>query len=269
MTLVHELNQTARNDETPLEEALEREEAAVETLIKQATKYLTALKAWKKAAQQGNVTNRAKQADLACSLAPQLVSATTEAAAGWAFDATQWLGSEAWIREIEEACNRISVRTLREGEALICPPVVVRAQPSRGAVKIGKDVDPCIRPAVVASTLKTIRDRKSASGSAEFLECLYGVWKHMRTKDTPVARFRDIYAQYSMTPGWKKENPEQAFGQSLYALQRSGLTMTKKGILYQMEWPSGNAKDKDLFTVYAEDGKPIRYYGIRFVETEE
>lgn len=247
------------------DEALREDEERVDALLKSAKKYLAALQAWKKSAQTGNYVARQKAVETARQTAPTLSSPVEDAADAWSYDVAAWLQTDA-LREIQEAGSRIGLRTLRDGETLVAPPVVVRAIPTRNALKIGKDNRTNLRPRVVAEELKKLRDRKSAAGSAEFLECLYGIWRKVSSKENPAARFRDIYDYFSLTPGWKKDNPEGAFGQSLYALQTSGLRMTRKEVPFQIEWPSGNVKDKDLFTVYAEDGKPLRYYAIRFME---
>ena len=157
------------------------------------------------------------------------------------------------------------LRVLEEGETLISSPLVVRAVPGRAALSLGKVVWPALRPRVAAAELKRLRERAAAGNSQEFADSLFAACRHL-TSDAPAPfmRFKDIYALFALTPGWKKDNPEAAFGQLIYALHRSGLSATRAGRKFEFEYPSGNVKDRDVFTVIAEDGRPIRYWGVQF-----
>jgi hypothetical protein len=117
---------------------------------------------------------------------------------------------------------------------------------------------------VVAAELKRLRERMALANSQEFVDCLFAKWERLTKAGEPVAKFRDIYAQFCETPGYKKDTPEAAFGQAIYALHRSEIRATRKGRTFEFITPSANYKEKDVFTVIAEDGRPIRYYGIRF-----
>jgi hypothetical protein len=248
-----------------LEEALQEHEEQVDTLLRDANRYVSALKAWKKACQAGHLGNRQKAAAQAEEMAKGLPDPASETAVGWDFDARAYLESEDWRKEVQTtAAERLGLRVLEEGETLISSPVVVRALPGRGAVQIGKVNWPQIRPRMVAAELKRLRDRTAAANSLEFLESLEAAAGRITRDDDPVAKFRDIYDLFSVTPGWKKDNPPAAFGQAIYALHRSDIRATRKGRSFEIVYPSGNAKDRDMFLVIAEDGKPIKYYGIRF-----
>lgn len=247
-----------------LEDALQEQEERVDVLLKSAARYLGVLKAWKKACQTGHIGNRQKAATQAAEMAPALVPPTTEAAVAWEFDVRDYLESEAWRQELQAAADKHGLRLLPEGANLISSPVIVRAQSGRGILQLGKVNWPTIHPALTAAELKRLRDRTSGANSQEFLESLYAVWNRENKEGHPVARFRDIYDLFCLTPGWKKENPPAAFGQSIYALHRSGIRETRAGRTVEIEYSSGNAKDKDIFTVYSEDGLTLRYYGIRF-----
>jgi hypothetical protein len=249
--------------EGAFDEALDIDLERVDALVRSAEKYVKAVRAWKKACQSGNVDARQKAAAQARDLVPGLGDATIEAADAWTFDVTAWLEGDAWIRDLKAAAAKSGLRTIVDGDTLVVPPVVVSS--SRRALKIGlKRAWPSLRPRVVVEELKRLRDRRTAAGAQEFLECLYGAWQHLSSADLPVARFRDIYALFALTPGWKKENSEMAFGQAVYALQRSDVRTTRKGAFFTIEYATGNVREKDIFTVYAEDGSPRRYYGIRF-----
>lgn len=248
-----------------LEEALQEHEQRVDALIKSAKRYESALKAWKKACQLGHMANRQKQSALAVELAPTLASPTEQASVAWDFDIRSYLESAEWRDEIRTAAiERHDLRVIDDGDELISSPVIVRSQPARNSVQIGKVNWPALRPRVVAAELRRLRDRNTASNSQEFLESLYQACKHTSGKVAKFVKFREVYDMFCVTPGYKKDNPPAAFGQQIYALHRSGIRTTKAGIPFDIDTPSGHPKERDIFSVIAEDGKTIRYYGITF-----
>ena len=248
-----------------LEDALQTQEEQVDDLLKSATKYLAALKSWKKACQIGHLGNRSKAAAQAVEQAPALAPPVSEAADAWLFDIREYLESGNWREELRTAAEKQGLRALEEGENLISSPLVVRAVPGRSALTLGKTHWPALRPRVVAAELKRLRERVNSGNSQEFMESLFAVSQRLSPDESaPFAKFRDIYDLFSLTPGWKKDNPPAAFGQAIYALHRSGLLTTRAGRKFEFEYPSGNAKDRDIYTVIAENGRPIRYYGIQF-----
>jgi hypothetical protein len=250
-----------------LEEALREDEERVAELLKSAGKYLSALKAWKRACGSGHVAGRQKAASTAAELVPTLVGPVEEAAGAWEFDLRAYLEGDEWRRELQEAAAKQGLRTFEEGEDLVCSPVLVQAQPGRGTLLIGKTSHNTLRPSVVASELRRLRDRVSSARSQEFLEGLLAAAQHLNGKASgPIfAKLRDIYDLFCLTPGYKKENPAAAFGQSVFALHLSEVRATKSGRAFQIQSPSSKVKERDVFTILREDGVPVRYYGIQFL----
>jgi hypothetical protein len=248
-----------------LEDALQTQEEQVDDLLKSAAKYLAALKSWKKACQTGHLGNRQKAAAQAVELAPALSVPASETAEAWQFDVRAYLESADWREELKAAAEKQGLRALEEGDNLVSSPLVIRAVPGRSALALGKVNWPALRPKVVAAELKRLRERANSGNSQEFADSLFAVAQRLNpTIDAPFTKFRDIYELFSLTPGCKKDNPPAAFGQAIYALHRSGLQTTRAGRKFDFEYPSGNVKDREIYTVIAEDGRPIRYYGIQF-----
>ena len=77
-------------------------------------------------------------------------------------------------------------------------------------------------------------------------------------------KLKDVYELFCLTPGWKKENPLGAFAQNVYGVHRLGVATTRKGRRCEFIFPSGNAKERDVLSVIADDGRVIRYYGVEF-----
>lgn len=247
-----------------LEEALQEHEERVDALLRAANKYAGALKAWKKACQIGHIGNLQKAAALAEELGGDLPETTREAKNAWAFDTRAYLEGEEWRKELQAAAARFSLRILEDEDTLISSPVTVRAQPARATLALGRTTWPALRPRVVAVELKRLRDRTANANSQEFVESLFGACRHLGDQGNLFARFRDIYDLFCLTPGYKKENPPAAFGQQLYALHRSEVRTTRGGSKFEIEYATGNVKERDIFTVLAEDGRPVRYYSIWF-----
>ena len=248
-----------------LEEALKEQEIQVDGLLKSANKYVGALKAWKKACQIGHIGNLQKAAAQSEELVGGLPIPTAEVKSAWTFDVRSYLEGEEWRKDIQDVAQaKFNLRIVEENETLISSPVVVRSQPGSNRLVLGKVAWPTLQPAVVAAELKRLRDRAAGANSQEFLDGLYAAAQHLTKEANPLVRFKDIYDLFALTPGWKKENPPAAFGQAIYALHRSEIRATRAGRRFEIEYPSGNAKDKDLFIVMDEDGRPLRYYAIQF-----
>jgi hypothetical protein len=248
-----------------LEDALQEQEERVDALIKSAKKYTAALSAWKKACKTGHMANRQKQASLANELVATLVEPTNEASDSWDFDVRSYLESAQWRKELRAAAlNRHELRTIEDGELLISSPVVVRAQPARNSVQIGKVNWPNLHPQLVAAELKRLRDRTAAANSQDFLEALHRTCLRSTRPEVMFVKFREVYDRWCDTPGYKKETPPAAFAQQIYALERSGIRTTKAGNRFSFVTPSGHPKERDILSVISEDGQTLRYYGIEF-----
>lgn len=248
-----------------LEQALQEHEDQVDALMKAANRYVSALKAWKKACQIGHIGNLQKAAAQSEELIGALPETTGQTRSHWDFDLRSYLSEDHWRKELQEiAAERYNLRTVPEEDVLISSPITVHSQPNRNALAFGKVNWPAIRPRVVAAELKRLRDRTASANSQEFAESLLGACQYLDKKDQPFARFRDIYDLFCLTPGYKKENSPAAFGQQIYALQRSDIRATRSNRKFEIEYATGAAKAKDIFTVTAEDGRQIRYYSIWF-----
>jgi len=237
----------------------------VDGLLKSIAKYVKAVKAWKTASKAGHIGNIQKFAAIADDLSRKLPDSACEVRHAWDFDVRSYLERDEWITELREvAATRTSLRTIVDEDSLISSPVTVRSVPARGVLLLGKASWPSIRPRVVADQLKRLRERTLAANSQAFLESLYGAGEHISGKKQMFVKFREVYDLFCLAPGYKKDNSLAAFGQQIYALNRSGLRTTRAGRNVAFELPSGNFKESDIFTVIAEDGHPMRYYGISF-----
>ena len=249
-----------------IELAWQEDEKRADELLKAANKYLGALKSWKKACQVGHVANRQKALQQAEDNFNQMINPVSDASDSWKFDVAEYLSGDTWKQELISIGKEKYGLNIQEDDAgnLVSSPVVLRSQSGRNSILIGRQNWTQIRPSVVATELKRLKDRTSASNSSEFLESLFAAYQRLKTHESLHVKFQDIYDLFSITPGWKKENPLLVFGQAIYALHLSSLTTTRSGISFQMVYPTGTYKEKDVWNIISEDGRPIRYYGILF-----
>jgi len=248
-----------------LEEALLEQEQQVDALIKSAKKYTSALSAWKKSCQTGNVITLQKSSVLASELVKTLSEPVSDASSAWTFDLRTYLESGAWRDELVAACVVSGHRVIVEGDTLVSPPLIIRAQPGSGRLLLGKAAWPTLHPVPTAAYLKALSE-KSAPTSAmqQFLNFLYEAAKRLTPHGNNYATFKDIYELYSYAPGWAKENSKAAFAQQIYLLDRSEVRATKDSKSFHLDGPTGTHKPADLFSVIADDGNPVPYYGVWF-----
>ncbi len=247
-----------------LEETLQEHDVWLEDLQKACNRLATAAKAWRKASAEGDLAMRDKAQALVEELLPQVAQKSQDAKESWDFDAREYLEGDRWRQELVSAGEKAQLLVLQDASHLVAPPVLVRSLPGRTALQIGKKAWSKLRPKVVVAELKRLRDKKASGGAQEFLEHLYQAWKDLPRKGAPMVTFREIWERFAQAPGWKKENPRPDFGLQIHALARSDVRLTRDGKRFTFEFPSAKARESDIFTVYREDGSPVRYYGIEF-----
>jgi len=242
------------------------EEERVDGLLKEANRYVSSLKAWKRACVTGHFNDRQKASSLAAQMAPDLAEPVTQAASAWNVDVREYLSGDQWRKDVmtTAASERFGLRVAEENDTLVSSPVIVRAQAGRGVLQINRQNWPHLRPRAVAAELKRLRDRTGSANSAEFLESLFAVWNSQKASKPVYLKFREIYDMWILTPGWKRENPLAKFAQDVYALNLASIDATRAGKRFEFIRPSANPKLNEIITVIAEDGRPISYLGIRF-----
>lgn len=254
-------------DDSGLEAALSEQAHAVDEAIAHATRYVNALKAWKKACDTGHLAARTKASQAAAEQAPGLPGLTQRAVAVWSFDARAYLESAAWRDELRLACDAIGLRAEEDEESLVVPPVVVTSDPARLRLMLGRTGWQAVRPQTAAAHLKQLHERASSEkASQQFVNWLYEAVRYLN-RSTPgekYARFRDIYDMFARAPGWRRENPEAKFAQQIYQLSRSSVRTARDGKAFGYEFPPSKSRKQDIFTVVSDDGQAIDYYGIWF-----
>lgn len=244
-----------------LEPLLEAQDVALVRLLKEANGLVLLVKKWQKASAAGDFSALDKTGPEALRSAEALTARVRETEKGWRPEG-DYLSDGHWLDEIEELARiAADVRVLRDGESLVAPPSVVRAQ--GGYLKLNGETRKGIRPSLLLQELRKIAVRQPAGGK-DFLQSLYAAWQGRPDKANSTLRFRDAYDLFALAPGWRAENSENAFAQRLYALHASDVYATRDGTPYSLQEPSGKVGPKDVFRVRGRDGREISYYGIGF-----
>ncbi|MCK6499699.1 MAG: hypothetical protein L6Q38_09495, partial [Nitrospira sp.] len=203
-----------------LDNAFAHHEGEVDLLLKSAQQFISALKGWKRACVEGSVGDRQKHSERAVAISTLIEPSVREAASGWSFNARDYLASDDWHNELIEAASRhpSTPNILSEGSELVCPPVVIRSEPGRASLRLGKARWTKLRPRKVIDELLRIRQRSEKQNVQEFLDSLWTATQYLNRgkqleTNTAYAKLRDIYDLFCLTPGWKKENSETAFAQ--------------------------------------------------------
>src|SRR5580658_5961027 len=221
------------------------------------------MSAWKKACRSGNVASLQKSSASAAELAKLLPEPTAEVAGTWNFDVRSYLESDDWREELQAACAEIGHRVMEDGDTLVSPPLIVRAQPGQSRLLLGKVGWPALHPKGTAAYLKKLSE-KSVSPAAlqQFLTKIYNASRKVSRQANDYATFKDIYDLFCFAPGFEKENTKASFAQQIYALDCSEVRSTRDNKRFHLEQPS--AQQKTDYSVIAEDGTPIQYYAIWF-----
>lgn len=250
-------------------EALSQHGNNIQPVLKIGRELQKALKGWQQAQLDGNCGDIQKFSEQVVALSAKLADPAETAANSWDFDAKEYLSSSSWLSELAEEASKdgSGIRAFTGTNELVCSPVVVRADPTRQALKIGKKAWKKMRPELVVAELKKISTASAGVNNQAFLESLLVATQYLN-KEKPEgiisAKVRDIYELYCKAPGWKKENPELSFAQSLHSLHKSGVQVSRSGTKLEFGWPTGQHKANDVFTVIAADGRPINYYDLYF-----
>jgi hypothetical protein len=248
-----------------IEEALAEHEVYVDELLKVFKKYSSAVNAWKGACKTGNTVVIQKSAAIAEELVKQLEEPTNIAAKSWIFDTRAYLESDEWRAELKAKCKDVhQLRVFEEDETLVVPPVIIKAEPGKSRIVLGRENWPTLHPEFTAAYLKKLNAKPpSVPASQQFLDSVYEGCKRYHPTDLSI-RFAELYNHWCGAPGWKKENTKASMAQRIYELNRSGIQTTKDQKEFRTEGPVGKYSERDVFEIVGADGKLERYYSIWF-----
>lgn len=184
------------------------------------------------------------------------------------FDHAAYLASRDYLTELIAAADSMGVHLHDIAGALYGFPVILKVNPKRRSLSIGKTRSEHLRPIAVARTLKKLQAPAGRQGEDRFLEDLYGAYQLITSLSNPEAGPGRVIAlslvYRSLTLRSSVPYSRQDFGIDLYRLDRSGLQTTRDGAQLALPASTGTKDVSETFLVVTEHGQEKRYYGLSF-----
>jgi hypothetical protein len=189
------------------------------------------------------------------------------------FEEEAYLASEAFLHELAEAARTAGVRALLGENTLYSYPLVVKVQPQKRSLLLGKHRESCLRPTFVAQRLRKHQIETGRIAEASFLEVLYTAYALLtrdresgNTLSGKVVPLTDVYGVLTMLPQASREYTRHDFSVDIYRLDRSRIQRTKSGAFITFPASTGTRATSGTFCITGETGQELRYYGVAFQE---
>lgn len=189
------------------------------------------------------------------------------------FEEEAYLASEAFLNELAEAARAAGVRAFLGENTLYSYPLVVKVQPQKRSLLLGKHRESCLRPTFVAQRLRKHQIETGRIAEATFLEVLYTAYallvKDRESGNTllgKVVPLTDVYGVLTMLPQVSRDYSRHDFSVDIYRLDRSRIQRTKTGACITFPASTGTRATSGTFCITGETGQELRYYGVAFHE---
>ena len=252
-----------------LEDAFFEQEKAASAWLDAAKKQVAAVSRLQKAVTEGNARDHEKLRASALGAA-ELASRAADGYPALEFDSGDYLTpGGGWISELQSAADRAGVSVFERDGVIFAYPVLVRAEPELGAVRIDKALLFSLRPSVVAGVLKKLQARDPKARPERFIETLFSAYELVRGDgylDIPLTK---IYETLTLLPGSEKEYTLLDFTRDLYFLDVSGVTRTKKNFALSLPASTSTREKKvKLLPFVDRQGREKLYATIQFTPGE-
>ena len=253
-----------------LTEDLDAYAGTVSAWAAQVKRELTAVQRLEKAVAAGNLRDIEKLRQAARSAAGDAAERAM-ACTRLEVDAAAYLApGGGFIPELLEAAERAGVRLFERDGVIFSYPVLVRVEPELTAVRIDKALDPTLRPAALAATLKKLQARDPKARPERFVETLFQAYELLRARanvgeayiDVPLVEMYDVL---TLMPGSEREYTLLDFTRDIYFLDTSDVRETRKG--FQVSFPASTAtreKRAKLLPFVDRNGGEKLYATIKF-----
>ena len=248
-------------------QALDDYAPAVNAWLEAAKKEVAAVARLQKAVAAGNVRDLEKNRQSALNAA-EIAAERAESCPPFEFDLNAYLRDE-FTDELKEAAHNAGVRLYERDGTIFSYPLLVRAEPELGALRIDKRLEPNIRPELLAAQLKKAQSVEPKSRSDRFIETLYAAYdlvlKSMQVEGNIDISLGRIYEVLTLLPGANKDYTLLDFTRDLYALDTSGISETKMGS--QLSFTASTAsreRSSKALPFVTRDGHEKQYVAVRF-----
>lgn len=254
-----------------LETALARSEADADAALKAAATLTKALKRFRNVVHEGNlrdISGALAGVEQALSTVQQRVEAAQR---GWDFDEADYFGSGAYTRELLETAARLNVQVFEQDDRLYSYPALVRVLASERTVLIDRARERRLRPSLLVSHLRDLRDRPARFKPQAFLDALFGAYRVLVQRHGRDAlqlgrteRLVDLYEVLTLLPGQSREYSRQEFARDVYLLDQSGVVETRDGYVVRFPASTGTKAPSGVLTAISRSGQEQTYWGIAF-----
>ncbi|GAC1542066.1 MAG: hypothetical protein NVS3B12_29910 [Acidimicrobiales bacterium] len=251
-----------------MEDGLDALETDIDLAIKAVSAVARELKKAKAAAAGGTVRDLRRLLDSAGSLVDEAAEAVSTAERDWDFDATEYLSSGRWAKEVIAAASARGLSVAESDERLVCYPSLLKVLPTDAAIEIDRRRERRLRPSVVVEALAAAQGRPARFRPEPFLEALedaYG-WVVQRGGERTwgsVVRLVDVWSVLTLLPGAARDYTRPEFARDLYLLDQSGKTAARSGRTLRFAASTGT-KSAGVLTTVTADGRPVNYWGVAF-----
>ena len=253
-------------------------EQAADATQKAAARLVSAAKALKKAAREGNIAAIRRAPDKLGEALEEARQEVERAGASWPFSESEEADylKDGYAAELQAVSAEKGLGLYERDGQLISPPSILRILPDRRSVVLDRKSRSTIRPSWLAEFLLRNKGKSSGFTPAQFLEALYAVYADitgpsalMSKQGGGVVPLARIYRLMTALPGIGRNYDRMDFGRDLYVLDSKGPHRTKKGAEVSFSASGGKYRPRDLFYFVVPNGDSIDYYGIRFRENAE
>ena len=259
------------------ERAFEDTEQGSDAIQEAAKEFTTLSRQLRKASKEGNIT-AIKRVQSRLGDAEAALRQAVAAASAWPFrdDEEERYLNDGYAAELRSAARMQGLEIHEQEGRLLSFLSVVRVLPGKRAVRIDKKQVATLRPSHLVQLLIENRKRGGGISPPAFLEALYKVYSEIvgnepperLVKAGPVVRLARIYALFTSLPGVKRDYEAVHFARDLYLLEDKGPRRTRNGAKVSFHASTGARGSSGTFAFVGPDGQEVRYYGIKFTETD-
>ena len=255
--------------------AFDRDLAEVD---RHAKAVMGSVRALRKSAALGTLTNLDKAFDQAPRQIELLQAALATARAGFAYDVEADMESGAYTAELRAAAAAAGVVLIERDGRLSAFPLLLKLEPRVAAVRIGARLDRRLNPAVLADVLRKAQSTQTFR-PVQVLERMFAAYRHIAPgllsgwRDTtpgpgPVVPLLDLHDALTLLPEAEAAYPREAFACDLLRLNRAPDTATRAGHGFALS-ASTATKGRNLLRVYDEAGAETLFAGISFTRASQ
>lgn len=241
-------------------------ERSIDGIIRNVTAASSRARKAKRGVQSGSI----RDLSLAVEDLAVLVSTTKEAVSEvqklCSFDATDWMASGAYQKELLELAAEADVHMIESDGRILCYPTIVQLSSSDATVLLDKKKERGIRPSYLIQKLKDLSQRQIKFRADVFIEALAFAYDlviaEKKRRVGAVIKLQEIHRVLTILPSSRTYSKSE-FARDIYLLDQSGLTQIRDGRTLTLP-ASALTRSAGTMETVAKGGQVKLYAGIAF-----